>query len=81
VSNEAAYGAIGTLIYEDPRRVAPPESVNFIYPNGEFMPPDGLQLGSIIGRYFHFKNTVKSDLLAPGKRYENLIQTQAKSDF
>jgi hypothetical protein len=34
--NAQKYGVIGVLIFEDPKRVAPSQSVNFTYPYGIF---------------------------------------------
>jgi len=40
------YGATGVLLFDD--RSASPILANYIYPNGEFLPRDGVQRGSLM---------------------------------
>lgn len=52
------YGAKGVLIYDDPLSCAPMIAKDRIYPNGDFLPPEGTQRGSIFtgngGNYLNF---------------------------
>jgi hypothetical protein len=41
------YGAKGVILYDDPKRVAPSIAFDKIYPNGEFLPSQGTQRGSL----------------------------------
>jgi N-acetylated-alpha-linked acidic dipeptidase len=41
-----AYGATGVLLFEDPTLT----DSKFIYPNGEFLPGDGTQRGTLASR-------------------------------
>jgi N-acetylated-alpha-linked acidic dipeptidase len=43
----AQYGAKAVLIYDDIIRAAPEEVINQTYPNGEFLPGDGMQRGTL----------------------------------
>lgn len=43
--NTQTNGAKGLLLYDDPKRAAPKNASNRIYPNGEFLPPEGTQRG------------------------------------
>jgi N-acetylated-alpha-linked acidic dipeptidase len=47
VMNGQVYGAKAVLIFDDPIRSAPKEARDQIYPNGQFLPKDGVQRGSI----------------------------------
>lgn len=47
VKNGQIYGAKAVIIFDDPIRAAPLEARDKVYPNGEFLPPDGVQRGSI----------------------------------
>lgn len=42
------YGAKGVLLFDDPLRSAPPQHDNYIYPNGEFLPKEGVQRGTLL---------------------------------
>ena len=41
------YGAKGVLIYSDPFNSATTNHKNYIYPDGEFLPKDGTQRGTL----------------------------------
>jgi hypothetical protein len=43
--NAQKYSASGLLLYDDPKRAAPKNASNRVYPNGEFLPPEGTQRG------------------------------------
>jgi N-acetylated-alpha-linked acidic dipeptidase len=47
VKNAEKYGVSGVLLFDDPMRAAPPEARDKIYPNGDFLPPEGVQRGSL----------------------------------
>lgn len=47
VKNAEAYGASGVLLFDDPNRSAPKGAYDQIYPNGDFLPKDGVQRGSL----------------------------------
>ncbi len=44
------FGAKGAIIYDDPMSAAPhsAQDQDYIYPNGPFLPPTGVQRGSIL---------------------------------
>ena len=41
------FGAAGALLYDDPQRIAPEAVKNQVYPNGQYLPGEGVQRGSI----------------------------------
>ncbi len=45
--NGQIYGAKAVLIFDDPIRAAPLVVRDQVYPNGQFLPKDGVQRGSI----------------------------------
>ncbi|CAF0877194.1 unnamed protein product [Brachionus calyciflorus] len=47
VYNAEYYGAKAVLIFDDPSRSAPREAKDQIYPNGQFLPKDGNQRGTL----------------------------------
>ena len=47
IMNGQLFGARAVIIFDDPIRAAPFEVRDKIYPNGEFLPSDGVQRGSI----------------------------------
>lgn len=42
-------GASGVLLFDDPLRAAPTTASQFVFPNGEFLPGDGTQRGTLFG--------------------------------
>ena len=47
IKNAQNYGAKGVLLFDDPFRNAPKGTSNMLYPNGQFLPSDGTQRGTI----------------------------------
>lgn len=41
------YNMSGVLLFDDPRRSATKQASEFIYPNGDFLPPTGTQRGTV----------------------------------
>ncbi len=41
------YNAKGVILYDDPKKAAPLIAKDKIYPNGEFLPGQGTQRGSL----------------------------------
>ena len=41
------FGAKGVIIYDDPKRVAPALLKDEVYPNGPYLPSEGVQRGTI----------------------------------
>lgn len=47
-------GASGVLLFDDPFRSAPTTASEFVFPNGEFLPGDGTQRGTLFGNFTLF---------------------------
>lgn len=64
------HGAVGVIIYNDPYDYAPPSETNATYegtyPHTRFLPPSGVQRGSMITGY-------NGDPLTPGFPSKSMI--------
>jgi N-acetylated-alpha-linked acidic dipeptidase len=47
IKNAQNYGVKGVLLFDDPFRNAPNGTIHMLYPNGQFLPSDGTQRGTI----------------------------------
>ncbi|RNA10104.1 N-acetylated-alpha-linked acidic dipeptidase [Brachionus plicatilis] len=50
VLNAQKYGAKGLILFDDPLRSSPKQAQNEVYPNGQFLPENGTQRGTL---YMH----------------------------